>query len=90
VNIDQPTLSNIQAAQAQAGTTVPGVPPATPNPTAGTTGAAATAGVVPQAPGGRPVTRDVGPPAPTYADPRLAGSGTVRDEYRNSGSAIPR
>lgn len=27
---------------------------------------------------------------PVYADPRLAQSGSVREEYRNSGSAIPR
>jgi hypothetical protein len=27
---------------------------------------------------------------PSYADPRLNGSGTVREEYRNSGSAITR
>lgn len=27
-------------------------------------------------------------PAPSYADPRLAGSGTVREEYKNSGTAI--
>lgn len=33
-----------------------------------------------------------GPPraAPAYADPRLAQSGSVREEYRNSGSAIAR
>lgn len=31
------------------------------------------------------------PPAPSqYADPRLARSGTVRDEYRNSGSSVTR
>ncbi len=29
-------------------------------------------------------------PAPSYADPRLAQSGTVREEYRNSGSNITR
>jgi spore germination cell wall hydrolase CwlJ-like protein len=27
-------------------------------------------------------------PAPSYADPRLAGSGTVREEFKNSGTAI--
>ena len=29
-------------------------------------------------------------PAPTYADPRLNRSGTVRDEYRNSGAPVRR
>jgi hypothetical protein len=29
-------------------------------------------------------------PAPGYVDPRLAGSGSVREEYRNSGAAIAR
>ena len=29
-------------------------------------------------------------PAPAYADPRLAGSGNVREEYRNSGTPVSR
>lgn len=29
-------------------------------------------------------------PAPSYADPRLAGSGNVREEYRNSGTPVSR
>lgn len=29
-------------------------------------------------------------PAPAYADPRLAGSGSVREEYRSSGTVITR
>jgi hypothetical protein len=90
-NVDQATLSAIQAAQAQPGATTPGAAPGLSSaPTAGTTGAAANAGVVPPSPAARPSARDVGPPAPTYADPRLAGSGSVREEYRNSGTAISR
>lgn len=40
--------------------------------------------------GDQPGATATAAPAPTYTDPRLAGSGTVREEYRNSGTAITR
>lgn len=89
--VDQAALAAIQAAQAQG--TAQGQAAITAPPTApgnGTTGAAAIADVVPgvqSVQSGRPRP---GPPAPTYNDPRLAGSGSVREEFRNSGTAITR
>ncbi len=87
-NIDQATLSAIQAAQAQAAAQGG----ATVAPANGTTGATAIADIVPGVTGApaTPARPRPGPPAPTYNDPRLAGSGSVREEYRNSGSAITR
>jgi spore germination cell wall hydrolase CwlJ-like protein len=88
-NIDQATLSAIQAAQAQSAA----AQAAAATPANGTTGAAAVAGVqpgvqsLPAAPAARPRP---GPPAPTYNDPRLAGSGSIREEFQNSGTAISR
>jgi hypothetical protein len=93
-NIDQATLSAIQAAQAQAAAqaSAQGAAAGTPPPAHGTTGAAAVADVVPGVTGAPavPARPRPGPPAPTYNDPRLAGSGSVREEYRNSGTAITR
>ena len=89
--IDQATLTAIQAAQAEAAAR--GEPAgAAPVPATGTTGAAAIADVIPggAAVPATPARPRPGPPAPTYTDPRLAGSGTVREEFRNSGTAITR
>ena len=83
-NIDQATLSAIQAAQAQAAAAGQS---ATAAPANGTTGSAAIAGIVPAQPA---AARERAAPAPSYIDPRLAGSGSVREEFRNSGSAITR
>jgi hypothetical protein len=88
VTLDQATLAAIQAAQAQSA--------AAANRAAsvdsGTTGVAAIAPILPgvqSLPAGAPRSQP-GSPAPTYNDPRLADSGSVREEYRNSGTAIAR
>jgi spore germination cell wall hydrolase CwlJ-like protein len=89
VNIDQATLTAIQAAQAQSAA----AQAAAATPANGTTGAAAVNGIQPgmQSLPPAPTTRPrPGPAAPTYTDPRLAGSGSIREEYQNSGSAITR
>lgn len=72
---DAATLSAI----ARAGTPAPGGP-------------VPTAPVAPMAGmGGQPVAPPpAAAPPPTYADPRLNRSGTVRDEYRNSGAPVRR
>ncbi len=85
--LDQATMSAIQAAQAQAAAAGQQAGAA---PAAGTTGAAAANGVVPIAPMPPQSARNRAEPAPTYNDPRLSGSGSVREEFRNSGSVITR
>jgi spore germination cell wall hydrolase CwlJ-like protein len=82
-----------RAGRAAPGASVPGTTPADPAlATSGTPIAPLSATAAPQ-PGfaSNPVA-PAAPPraAPAYADPRLAQSGSVREEYRNSGSAIAR
>jgi hypothetical protein len=83
--IDQAAMAAIEAARASAGTSTAATPGAVPA-SGPAVGAAAAAAVVP---GFTPAAPPRSAP-PTYADPRLAGSGSVREEYRNSGTAITR
>lgn len=73
--IDQAALDAIRAAQAGSAGVAPVIAPAGATP------------ANPVAASGSPATAT---PPPSYVDPRLAGSGSVREEYRNSGTVIAR
>lgn len=76
---DAATMAAIAAARSAPQTQAIGTPPVQPS-------GMAAAPVAPMPPrGGRREAEQ-----PSYADPRLAGSGSIREEYRNSGAPIAR
>lgn len=81
--VDPAAMAAIAAARAAATGAATGA-------STGAAGAAAPDITGPGFSGNRTVQADPGRPAPAYADPRLAGSGSVREEYRTSGSVIAR